>query len=422
MWILFSETRVRQLSLAWGILIIVGIFLSDTIRVLPSIGIAGLFLTGLAYSIQQRRIAQRAHWAELLSFVLVYLLHLVTGLWRSTIHDPLVQQDLVLELPFVLLPVSFLLLPTWRAAHKRALWAVLIGCCLVAAIAATRNYLLNTEEINRTYLESRVMPTALDHIRFSLLVSMAVLAGTVLAFSRNLSPWLRRLAALSAALLFLFQHLLSARSGLVTMYAGGLFWLLWLGWQLRRWKEMLWSVLLLAALVGASLFSFTTLRNKIVDTAIDFNKVKTVNAANYYSVTARVYSYEVAWDIIKAHPLAGVSKAKLDETMAAHYATRFPQIERAHYLLPHNQFLYNTAAYGAVGLFVFLVGFYYPLWVGLRRRNILQLLVYLVVSISFLVEYTLETQVGVLTGLFFILLAQAPGAPATVLDSQRSPG
>jgi O-antigen ligase len=317
---LFSEARVQQLSLAWGMLIIVGIFLSDAIRVLPSIGIAGLFLTGVLYSLQERRIAQRAHWPELLSFVLVYLLHAATGLWRSNIHDPLVQQDLVLELPFVLLPVSFLLLPTWQAAHKRALWAVLIGCCLVAAVAATKNYLLHTEAINRTYLESRVMPTALDHIRFSLLVSMAVLAGTLLAFSRNLSAGQRALAALGAGLLFLFQHLLSARSGLVTMYAGGLVWLVWLGWQLRRWKEVLWTIGVLVVLVGASLLSFTTLRNKIVDTITDFNKVKTENAANYYSVTARVYSYEVAWDIIREHPVAGVSKAKLDETVATHYA------------------------------------------------------------------------------------------------------
>lgn len=410
---------MRQLSLFWGILIIVGIFLSDFIRVLPSIGIAGLFLTSLGYSLQQRRIAQRAHWPELLSFVLVYLLHLATGLWRSNLADPVVRQDLVLELPFVLLPVSFLLLPGWPAAHKRVLWLVLIGCCLVAATAATSNYLLNTKEINRIYLESRVMPTVLDHIRFSLLISMAVLAGTLLVFGRDLRPWLRRATIVSVGLLFLFQHLLSARSGLVTLYAGGVVWLGWLGWQLRRWKEVLWSSLLIIGLAGGSLLVFTTLRNKIVDTLTDFDQIKTVNAANYYSLTARVYSYEVAWSIIQAHPVAGVSKVKLDEAMAAQYGIQFPQIERPHYLLPHNQFLYNAAAYGFVGLAIFLVGFYYPLWVGLRRRNILLLLMYLIVSISFLVEYTLETQIGVLTGLFFILLAGAPGPPVTTSGSQR---
>ena len=415
MWSFFSEARVRQLSVGWGILVIVGLFLSSSVRALPSIGIAGLFLTGVGYSLQHKRIAQQAHWPELLSFGLIYLLHLATGLWHSSLADPALRKDLVLELPFVLLPVAFLLLPTWRAAHKRTLWLVLIGCCLAAAASATFNYLTHLKEINRIYLESRVMPTEPDHIRFSLLVSMAVLAGASLVLGRELPRRLRQLTAVGVGLLFLFQHLLAARSGLVTMYAGGALWLGWLGWQLKRWKDVLRISLLIAALAGASLLCFTTLRNKIIDTQTDVGKIASVAAANNYSMTARVYSYDIAWDVIRAHPLAGVSKVGLADTMAAGYSARFPQIERAHYLLPHNQFIFNLAAYGAVGLLVFLVGFYYPLWVGWRQRNVRLLLMYLVVSLSFLVEYTLETQVGVLTGLFFILLAAAPGeaAPAT---------
>jgi len=411
MWSFFSEARVRQLSVGWGILLIVGLFLSSAVRALPSLGIAGLFLTGVGYSLQHKRIAQRAHWPELLSFVLIYLLHLVTGLWHSTLANPALRQDLVLELPFVLLPVAFLLLPSWQAAHKRTLWLVLIGCCLAAAASATLNYLAHLKEINRIYLESRVMPTEPDHIRFSLLVSMAVLAGASLVLGRELPRRWRQLTAAGVGLLFLFQHLLAARSGLVTMYAGGALWLGWLGWQLNRWKDVLRISLLIAALAGTSLLCFTTLRNKIIDTQTDVGKIKSVAAANNYSMTARVYSYDIAWDIIRAHPLAGVSRVGLADAMAAGYGARFPQIERAHYLLPHNQFIFNLAAYGAVGLLVFLVGFYYPLWVGWRRRNVRLLLMYLIISLSFLVEYTLESQVGVLTGLFFILLAAAPSEP-----------
>lgn len=404
------------MSLGWGALLIIGLFLSSAVRALPSIGIAGLFLTGIGYSIQHKRIAQRAHWPALLSFVLVYLLHLFTGLWHSTLADPALRQDLVLELPFVLLPVAFLLLPDWSAAHKRTLWLVLIGCCLVAAATATLNYLTHVKEINRIYLESRVMPTEPDHIRFSLLVSMAVLAGTVLIFSRELPQRLWLLTVMGVGLLFLFQHLLAARSGLVTLYAGGALWLGWLGWQLKRWKDVLRICLLIGALAGTSLLCFTTLRNKITDTQTDVGQINSVASANNYSMTGRVYSYDVAWDIIRAHPLAGVSKVKLADAMAARYSARFPQIERAHYLLPHNQFIFNTAAYGVIGLLVFLMGFYYPLWVGLRRRNVLLLLMYLIISLSFLVEYTLESQIGVLTGLFFILLAAAPSGPAPAPD------
>jgi len=408
----FSESRVRQLSVGWSLLIVVGLFVSDTVRVLPSIGVAGLFATGLSYGVAHRRIAQRAYWPELLSFTLVYALHLATGLWRGHLTEPALWQDLLLELPFVLLPVAFLLLPTWPPAHKTTVWLVLLGCCLVAATSATANYLRHVQAIDHLYLESRFMPTEPDHIRFSLLVSMAVLASTVLLFRSELPRWLRPFVLVGVLLLFLFQHLLAARSGLVTLYAGGALWLGWLGWQLGRWRAMLLTVVLVASLAGASLLLFTTLQNKIINTRVDAGKFASADAANNFSVTGRVYSYQVAGVVIREHPLLGVSKLRLADAMAEQYSYMFPAIERDHYLLPHNQFLFNLAAYGAVGLLIFLLGFYYPLLVALRRRNILTLLMYVIVSVSFLVEYTLETNIGVLTGLFFILLAAAPEVPA----------
>ncbi len=410
----FSESRVRQLSVGWSLLIVVGLFVSDAVRVLPSIGVAGLFATGLSYGVAQRRIAQRARWPELLSFTLVYALHLTTGLWRGHLTEPALWQDLLLELPFVLLPVAFLLLPTWLPAHKSTVWLVLLGCCLVAATSATANYLRHVQAIDHLYLESRFMPTEPDHIRFSLLVSMAVLAGTVLLFRTGLPRWLRPVVLVGVLLLFLFQHLLAARSGLVTLYAAGALWLGWLGWQLGRWRAMLLTGVLVASLAGASLLLFTTLQNKIINTRVDAGKFASADAANNFSVTGRVYSYQVAGAVIREHPVLGVSKLRLADAMAEQYAYMFPAIERDHYLLPHNQFLFNLAAYGAVGLLLFLVGFYYPLLAALRRRNILTLLMYVIVSVSFLVEYTLETNIGVLTGLFFILLATAPEVPAPV--------
>jgi O-antigen ligase len=150
MWSFFSVARVRQLSVFWSAFILVGLFVSAWVRVWPSIGIAGLFLTSIGYALDQQAIAQRARGRELLSFLLVYMVHVVTGFMHSNLSDVLLQQDLVLQLPFVLLPISFLLLPDWQAWQVRCIWLLLLGVCLVAATAATFNYILHNKEIEQS--------------------------------------------------------------------------------------------------------------------------------------------------------------------------------------------------------------------------------------------------------------------------------
>jgi O-antigen ligase len=398
---------VRQLSVFWSAFILVGLFVSAWVRIWPSIGIAGLFLTSIGYAIAQRAVAQRARWRELLSFLLVYAVHVATGFMHSNLSSKLLQQDLVLQLPFVLLPISFLLLPDWQTWQVRRIWLLLLGACLVAAAAATCNYILHNKEIEQLYLQSKVMPTEPDHIRFSLLISIAVIAGATLVCGGGLARWQRFTVLMTILLLFLFQHLLAVRSGIVTMYAAGLLGLLWLGWYQKKWKVALGAALSAVALGGACLLLFPTLQNKVTNTRTDAAQMESVQAANNYSMTARVYSYQAAWAIIQKHPLLGVSKVGLTDAMAQEYSYRFPEIEPDRYVLPHNQYIYNLAAYGVLGLLVFLVGYYYSLWVGGTQKNILLLLIYLIITISFVVEYTLESNIGVIVGLFFMLLAAA---------------
>jgi len=423
MWSFFSEARVRWLGVLWCALIIGGLFAARWVRVLPSVGIVGLFLTSIVYAWQAGPRAERRPLGAVLSLGLVWGLHLATGLLHTSPTDPALWQDLLLESPFLLLPVAFWLLPTWRPAHVRFLWLLLLGCCLVAAAGSTINYLLHQEAVEEIYLHSKVMPTTPDHIRFSLLVSMAVVAGLELLASGTLGRTLWRLVLAGVVGLFLFQHLLAVRSGLVTLYGAGVLWLGWLGWHYGRWRQVLQVTALAAALASGSLLCFPTLQNRITNTREDAGQLASVESANNYSVTARYYSYQVAYAVIGEHPLLGVSKVKLDAAMADQYSYMYPAIEQEHYLLPHNQFIFNLAAYGWLGLAVFLLAFYYPLWWALRTRNVLLGLVYAIVSASFLVEYTLETQIGVVTGLFFLLLAALPVTPEQPVaePSRRSP-
>lgn len=415
----FSEASVQRLSAFWCVLLIIGLFVAEWVRVLPSIGVAGIFLTSIVYRYNHRDVVKIRQPSSYLSLTGVFGLHVISALVRGSIFDSLVQQDLVLQLPFLLLPVAFFLLPEWPARYKRWLWLLLIGCCLVSALGATINYLLHSQEIERTYLQSKVMPTEPDHIRFSLLISIAVMVGLVmLARSNKNSSYLRKtLLSIAVILLFLFQHLLAVRSGLVSMYMAGVAWVGWLGIQMRHWKAVVTILSISFILAGGSLLFFPTLQNKIINTRSDAQQIAIVRSANNYSVTARVYSYEVARVLIRKQPWLGVGKIRLATKMAIEYKYMFPEIAPDRYVLPHNQFIYNLTAYGIIGLAVFLISFYYPVWYALHNRNILFLLIYLIVSLSFVVEYTLESHIGLLIGVFFALLALAPEKEDSAMQS-----
>jgi O-antigen ligase len=408
MWSLFSEARTRQLSVFWSAVIIVGLFVTRWILVLPSIGMAGLFVASVGYALANRRIAQWAHARTLLSLTLVYWVHLFTGLAHNKLLDRELLQDLVLQLPFLLLPLSFLLLPTWRAAHKRVAWGVLMGCCLISALASTSNYLLHAQEIAGLYDRSQVMPTQPDHVRFSLLISIAILTGCTLLLREVATTWERFAIGIMIATLFLFQHLLAVRSGLLSLYVGGVLLLLGLGWQLKRWKTAAASIVAVLGFGFACVWLLPTLQLRINNTVYDTMQRGVASSANNFSVTARLYSYEVAETIICEHPILGVGKVQLKQEMAQQYSYKYPEINASKYLLPHNQFIYNLAAYGLIGLSLFLYGFYYPLWMGIRQHNLLVLVIYSIITVSFLTEYTLENNLGVIIGLFFSLLALAP--------------
>ena len=322
---------------------------------------------------------------------------------------------------FLLLPLGFWLLPALPGRHLRWLWLLLIGMTVVAAIGATGNYLLHFATINEMYIHSKVMPTEPDHIRFSLIITLAIAAGSALLYHKAVKdawrPWL--MAALVVMVLFLF--LLAVRSGLMTFYAlGGLAFL----WLIIKPRERNWALLIATVLILLPLLSFVafpTFRNKSYNTQEDVGRVNDTKSANNYSITARVYSYQAALAVWRDHKLAGVGKPNLEGEMARRYAAMYPEINPEFYIMPHNQYLYNLAAYGALGLLVFCVGLFYPWWWARGKHAPLLLAQYVSLGLSFLVEYTLETQIGLAYVVFFLLLALQGSLPSSEPDECWQP-
>jgi len=320
---------------------------------------------------------------------------------------------MVLQLPFVALVLGFWLLPPLPARYVRWLWLLFIGMTVTAALGATINYLLHAREINERYLHSKVMPTEPDHIRFSLLITLAIAAATLLLVHNAVVVNGRKWLIGAVVFLTLFLHLLAVRSGEMTFYALGGISIIYLVLKKQLWKQAGMLAIALFLLPVISYVAFPTFRNKLYNTQEDVGKVGQTSSTEgkNYSIAARVYSYKTALAIWADNKLVGVSKADLEGEMAKRYAALYPEMEHGFYIMPHNQYLYNLAAYGALGLLIFLVGLFYPWWWARNKYAPLLLAQYTSIALSFLVEYTLETQIGLAFVVFFLLLALQGSLP-----------
>ncbi|MBF9219519.1 O-antigen ligase family protein [Hymenobacter ruricola] len=419
----FSVARLHLAALFFCSCIIVGIFIAHWFRILPSIGMAGIALTGLIYAITYRHIANSQAWPVFGSLFLVFLLHLFQGLNTDASNIGEYGRDIVLQLPFLALVLGFWLLPALPSRYLRWLWLLLITATLVAALGATINYLLHTSTVNEMYLHSKVMPTEPDHIRFSLIIALAIAAGTLLLAHGAVQPKWRAWLIGAIVALALFLHLLAVRSGEMTFYALGGLAILWLVLRKRRWKQAgaLGAVLLMLPLL--SYLAFPTFRNKVYNTQEDVGKVKQTDASEgkNFSIAARVYSYKSALAVWQDNKWVGVGKADLEGEMAKRYVKLYPEMTSEFYIMPHNQYLYNLAAFGTLGFVVFLVGMFYPAWWARRKHAPLLLAQYVSIALSFLVEYTLETQIGLAFVVFFLLLALQGSLPSDDNDPTWRP-
>ncbi|WP_177204776.1 O-antigen ligase family protein [Hymenobacter arizonensis] len=409
----FTLARLQRASLFFSSCVIIGIFIANWFRILPSIGVAGIAVTGIVYACTYRRIANWEMWPVFGSLFSLYLLFLSQGLNTDTANLGEYYRDIVLKLPFVALVLGFWLMPAMPSRYLRWLWILLIGLTTVAAVGATINYLLHFREINELYLHSKVMPTEPDHIRFSLIITLAIAVGVLLlvhqAILQKWRPWL----IVTIVLLAAFLHLLSVRSGQLTFYALSGLAIIWLVLKKKLWKQAALIVTALILLLAISFIAFPTFNNRVYNTRLDVSKVKQTSAkqGKKYSIAARVYSYKAALGVWRDNKVLGVGKADLEGEMAKRYAIFYPEMESEYYILPHNQYLYNLAAHGGLGLLVFVVGMFYPAWWARRKKAPLLLAHYVSIALSFLVEYTLETQIGLAYVLFFLLLALQGSMP-----------
>jgi len=387
--------------------IIVGFVLS---RVMISIGIIGLTLTGLLMLIKELP-AANISWRERLfqykAFPVLSLIFLLVLAQVFMVNDwSYYLERLKIRIPFLLLPLAFGLFIPFTKKQFYGLLSFFVLIMTISGVKVLGNYLLNYEAITHSFLVGKTIPTPYNHIRYSLLIAFAIISCIHLIKDQFYFKWKweRYLQIVCCTFLFVLIHILSVRSGLLALYLALFYLIVRLIFVYKKYKlgaVILASLMLLPYLVYLTVPSF---KNKVDYSIYDY-KSYAVGKKENFSDIGRFTSIEIGWALAKQHPLIGTGVGDFKKEVYAYYQQHYPQItDKENWKMPHNQFVSILASTGILGLAIFLFAIFYPLFYKKNYKHSLLVCFYLIIFTSFLSENTIEGQIGTAFFLIFLLM------------------
>ncbi|HLP32154.1 MAG TPA: O-antigen ligase family protein [Bacteroidia bacterium] len=399
--------KQEQLTCFFLMLLMAGIFLLEFARVLPSLAMGGLLLTALLSNSPAQLLRNFYTNKLLLIFSMSFLFLLPTYFYSDNTHY--FWERIQIQAPTFALPFAFANLRPLSKKQYHAVLYFFIGFLLVVTLGSLFIYATNFEAINTSYLHSKVIPNPfhVNHVRLSLLLAIGIFTCYYLYTGNFYIRYVQEKKAVLVAGIFLiiFMHIYSVRSGMLGFYAVSLLLIMYTFIiQKKRYVQGLVLLGILALLPVAAMYLSPTLRNKTVNTTNDLQHYQSGQSVNNYPMGTRFLSYQIALEIASENYLLGCGLGDLEDKLQERYINDHPTIAPRNRIIPHNQFIYYFAATGLLGLLIFCVSFYYPLLFAWKEKVMPVLINYTIVSLSFMVEPTLETQLGVAVAITFILL------------------
>jgi O-antigen ligase len=307
------------------------------------------------------------------------------------------------RIPFFVLPWAFANLPRLTERQQYLVLYILVWVMVLFCIGVGINYMLDYENILEGLAQGHPIPVPRHHIRFNLILVTTILSGGWLWARRFVwrYPWER--TALTGAVLFLFAflHVLTVRSGMAALYVALFYTICRFIWRTRRWKLGLAAIVIIASIPIVALKTIPSLQTRIQYMLHDWEQYK-LDTGDDYSDAERWVSLTAGMQLWRESPMAGVGAGDLPMEIQRVVNDRFPRytIEPK---LPHNQFIYILAGTGLLGLLLSLLAWFVPIFEGNNRGFYLFAAFQFIIFVSFLVEYTLETSIGVTFYLFYLL-------------------
>lgn len=336
-----------------------------------------------------------------LAVTLFFFLILITGIYSADMKYLL--ERLRIKLPFLLLPYAFASMPRLKEKDYLSIFYFFLILLFGSAILVGFGYWQNYETITENLGKGQPIPTPVNHIRYSLMLAFSIVGGIVLFFRNFYWKWVweKWLILGMVGFLFFFIHVLSVRSGILVLYASLLFLSLRFAFLQKRYLLGAASVIVLLFIPTIAYNSIEGFKQKVDYTIWDWQQY-------YYDLplrssdASRLISFKVGLEICQKEKWLGVGAGDLRKEVHQIYDQRFPEITDKK--MPHNQFISVCAGMGMIGLAVFILAFFFPLFYKKIKPDALFITLHLIIFASFFTENTIENSVGVGFYVFFLLL------------------
>lgn len=321
-----------------------------------------------------------------------------------------------MKLPFIALPLGFTTLQrlTTKSFHRwlALYFFVITGASLIVFV----NYLFHYNEFNQLLTRGQPIPAPLnDHIRFSIEIAFAIIVGGYLVINRFFqSRALKIISICSVVFLIIFIHVFAVRTGIAGLYITSIVLLLRYVVVRKQYVRALIATIAAIILVVASFQFLPSLQSRMNYFRYELELIQKGELHPEHSDAQRLLSIQYGWQIATEHPLIGIGVGDIKIEMEKLYKANAGDVP-VQSKLPHNQFIYVFAAMGIIGLLIFLTAVCYPLISSGRYRNVLFLSFFCIMIFSFMMEHTLEIQLGTAFYLLFLLLIKK-----WITDQQQS--
>ncbi|WMJ75439.1 O-antigen ligase family protein [Cytophagaceae bacterium ABcell3] len=390
---------IYMMAIISVVLLITGMFFSRAMMSIGMITAGLLFFNPLQIKNNFSRFLKSR---ELLCLSAIFLVYLLSGIYSE--DQATLAERLTIKLPFLIMPLGFAAFPYFNTRHFNNLLYYFLILTSAASIWSLAQYIANYQEITASYLSAKVIPTLVNHIRFSLMTAFAIFAGYYLIAQKHyfISIKEKYFIATLTLILFVFLHILSVRSGLLAFYATAATLLFIHTLKSDKKTESIAILSALFILPIAAYFLSPTLKNKISYSIEDTSRFFNNEDVNDYSDGNRLLSWKIGIEVGNTNPLIGAGVGDVKNLSFDIYKNRYPEIEADNHLIPHNQFIFVYAAGGLLGVLIFSFATFYPL--AINYSKFLFAAINIVFISSYISEATVETQLGTCIYLTFFLL------------------